>query len=304
MSLFSKGVVAVTHNRAVRNVVTGTGPGRAVAGRFVAGETLDEGAAAAAILNQAGQQVSLDLLGESVHDRTTAIAAADQYEAAVDRIAQDHLDANVSVKLTQLGLDVDRDLAAENIDRLAQRASDANSTVTIDMEDSSYTAATIDLYEEAQRKHGNLGLCLQAYLRRTPEDLDRLIPLGGHIRLCKGAYVEHESVAFTEKHDVDAAFARLLERLMAAEEVKPCIATHDDRLIARTQQLASSRTAPWEFQMLYGVRSNLTEQLAGAGTAVRIYVPYGAEWYPYLTRRMAERPANTVFFLRALIGRN
>jgi hypothetical protein len=169
MSLFSRSVVAITHNDVVRKLVTGTPPGRAVAERFVAGDTLDDGATATAELNRAGKSVSMDLLGEAVHDRTTAIAAADQYEAAVHRIAEDGLDANISVKLTQLGLDVDRGLAAENIDRLAGSAKMAGTTVTIDMEDSRYTSDTIELFEQGQRAHGNLGVS-----RRPCEELPRI----------------------------------------------------------------------------------------------------------------------------------
>ncbi len=304
MSLFSRAMIAATHNGAVRRLVTRTAPGKTLARRFVAGDTLDEATAATRSLNTAGKPVSLDLLGEAVHDRVTAVSAADQYVAAIRRIAEAELDANVSIKLTQLGLEFDRGLAAENLTRLAQEAAAIGTTVTIDMEDSRYTQATVDLYADAQPQNGNLGLCLQAYLHRTPDDLERLLPLGGHIRLCKGAYVEPSSIAYTDKGDVDRAFAELLEPLMAADGVRPCIATHDDRLIEKASALARSRSGPWEFQMLYGVRPNLHDQLVGAGTSVRVYVPYGSEWYAYLTRRMAERPANTVFFVRALVGKS
>lgn len=304
MSLFSKAVIAATHNPVVEKVVTGTDPGKSLAHRFVAGEMLDEAAAAAAALNAKGMAVSLDLLGEEVHDAATALTAAEGYLAAVDAIAASGLDANISIKLTQLGLSFDQAMAAAALDRLAVRAGEAGTTVTVDMEDSRFTGVTVDLYAAAQERHGNLGVCVQAYLKRTPEDLERIIPLGGHIRLCKGAYVESDEVAHTEKEDVDAAFSSLLERLMSADEVKPAIATHDDRLINLATQLAGSRTGPWEFQMLYGVRPNLHEQLVGEGRPVRVYVPYGSEWYAYLTRRLAERPANTVFFLRALLGKD
>jgi proline dehydrogenase len=304
MSLFSKAVVAATQNPVIEKVVTGTDPGRTLAHRFVAGDSLEQAAAAATGLNAKGMQVSLDLLGEEVHDAATALSAADGYLAAVDRIASAGLDANISIKLTQLGLSFDAGLASDALDGLAARAAEVGTTVTVDMEDSRFTGVTVDLYADAQARHGNLGLCVQAYLKRTPDDLERLIPLGGHIRLCKGAYVESDEVAFTGKDEVDAAYARLLEQLMAADQVMPCVATHDDRLINLATQLAGSRNGPWEFQMLYGVRPNLHEQLVGEGRPVRIYVPYGSEWYAYLTRRLAERPANTVFFLRALLGKD
>lgn len=304
MSVFTRAVVAATHNPMVRGVVTKTGPGRALAGRFIAGDTLDDAVVASENLNRTGKRVSLDLLGEAVRDRTTAQRAVDEYVAAIVSIAEADLDANVSIKLTQLGLEFDRSLAAENLEHIARRAAEGHITVTIDMEDSRFTEQTVELYAEAQEKHGNLGLCLQAYLHRTVRDLERLIPLGGHIRLCKGAYVEPADIAFTDSAGVDAAFATLLEPLMAADDVMPCIATHDDRLIARTRALADSRSGPWEFQMLYGVRPMLHDELVGEGASVRVYVPYGSEWYAYLTRRMAERPANMVFFLRALAGKS
>jgi proline dehydrogenase len=304
MSLFSKAVIAATHNPVVEKVVTGTDPGRSLAHRFVAGDTLDQAAEAAAAINAKGMAVSLDLLGEEVHDEATAATAIDGYLMAVDRIKDSGLDANISIKLTQLGLAFDRDLAAHALDRLATRASEAGTSVTVDMEDSRFTGITVDLYEAAQLRHRNLGICLQAYLRRTPEDMDRILPLGGHIRLAKGAYVESDELAYQGREEVEVAFLRLLEQLMDTPGVKPAVATHDDRLIERTKQLSGSRTDPWEFQMLFGVRPALHETLVAEGHPMRVYVPYGSQWYAYLTRRLAERPANTVFFLRALLGRD
>lgn len=303
MSAFSKVVVAATQHRLVTKTVTETTPGRAVAERFVAGDDLDAAAGVAADLNRRGLAVSLDLLGEEVHDRASALSAADRYVDSIDRIGSDGIAGNISIKLTQLGLSFDRGLAAESLDRLAARAGEIGSTVSVDMEASEFTDATVDLYEGAQRVHGNLGLCVQAYLHRTPEDLERLIPLGGHIRLCKGAYLEPASIAFQTDDDVDAAFARLLELLMLADGVTPAIATHDTRLIDLTLKLADRRSGPWEMQMLYGVRPGLQSELVDAGNPVRIYVPFGSEWYAYLTRRLAERPANLTFFVRALMGR-
>lgn len=304
MSLFSKAVVAATNNPVVEKVVTATDPGKSLAHRFVAGDTLEQAVTSARDLNDKGMQVSLDLLGEEVHDEATALTATEGYLAAIDAIAATGLDANISIKLTQLGLGFSPELAAASLDRLATRAAEVDISVTVDMEGSRFTGVTVDLYADAQERHGNLGLCVQAYLKRTPADLERIIPLGGHIRLCKGAYVESDEVAHTDKSEVDRAFLSLMERLMGADGVKPAIATHDDRLINRATELAAERTGPWEFQMLYGVRPNLHEQLVGEGRPVRIYVPYGSEWYAYLTRRLAERPANTVFFLRALLGRD
>lgn len=304
MSLFAKVVLSATHNPIVARAVTRTAPGRAVAGRFVAGDGLDDALATVEELLGDGFTVSLDLLGEEVLDRESAVKAADAYLDSMGRVEGLGGKANVSVKLTQLGLGFDKGLASDLVERLATRAAEVGTTVTIDMEASNFTQATLDLYAESQERHGNLGVCLQAYLRRTPNDLDWLMPLGGHIRLCKGAYVEPESLAFTTRAEVDAAFARLLETLMSEPRVKPAIATHDDRLIDLTLRHASTRSEPWEMQMLFGVRSQLQAQLAEQGHPVRVYVPFGSEWYAYLTRRLAERPANLAFFARALIGRN
>lgn len=302
MSAFTRTVVAVTGARVVEKTITETRAGRALARRFVAGDTLAEASSAAQVLNTSGLAVSLDLLGEEVADREGAKRATEEYLESLDVIATHSLEANISVKLTQLGLSIDPDLAVAAIDRLAEAAQKSGTTVTIDMEDSRYTSDTIDVYAAAQQRHGNLGLCLQAYLRRTPDDLERLIPLGGHIRLCKGAYVEPAEIAYKTDDDVDAAFARLLTVLMAAEGIRPAVATHDPRLIELTRQLAEKRSEGFEFQMLYGVRSDEQARLVELGHDVRIYLPFGSAWYPYLTRRLAERPANAWFFVRSLVG--
>ena len=301
--MFSRLTVAVTQAAPIEKMVTSTRPGRALAGRFVAGDTLDDAVEAAHRLNREGLLVSLDLLGEEVGDRDSAIRATAEYLASIDRIRAEDLDANISVKPTQLGLAIDVGLAAENVERLAVAAARLGTTVTIDMEDSRYTASTVDLYEEAQARHGNLGIAIQAYMRRTPEDLARLIPLGGHIRLCKGAYVEPDEVALTSKGEVDEAFAGQLRTLMASSGAKPAIATHDPYLVDLTRALASERTTPFEFQMLYGVRPDLQRSLVADGFPLRVYLPFGSEWYPYLTRRLAERPANAWFFARSMFTR-
>lgn len=304
MSWFTRLVMAGARNPLVSRTVTNTRPGRALAHRFVAGDDLPAAMGVALDLNETGMDVSLDLLGEEVHDRATAQGALDGYLAAVGEIARTGTRGNVSIKLSQLGLSFDREFAEEALDQLAGAASSAGTTVTVDMEDSRFTESTVELYEPAQKKHGNLGICLQAYLHRTPADLEKLAPLGGHIRLCKGAYVEPEEIAHQGRASVDASFAALLERLMAFSECRPAIATHDDSLIELARKLGDRRTAPWEYQMLYGVRPQLQKSLVAAGHTLRIYVPYGSDWYPYLTRRMAERPGNTMFFVRALMGRN
>lgn len=283
--------------------MTGTRPGKSLASRFVAGDTLDEAVPVAAGLNSDGFEVSLDLLGEEVHDTQSALAATDEYLECLDRIDSDELDANISIKPTQLGLAIDEGLAAEAIERLATRAAEVGTTVTIDMEDSQYTEPTVRLYEKAQAEHGNLGIALQSYLHRTPDDLSRLLPLAGHIRLCKGAYVEPPEIAHTAKSDVDAAYVTQLEELMTAEHTVPAIATHDLSLVNRARALAADRVGPFEFQMLYGVRTDLQRELIEEGFPLRVYLPFGSQWYPYLTRRLAERPSNALFFARAALGR-
>lgn len=296
-------VLSVTERSSIRRLVTETRAGRAVAERFVAGDTLPDAVAVARSLNAAGMVVSLDHLGEHVRAIEEAERATGAYLECLEAIASEELDANISVKLTQLGMGLDDGVASANLERLAAAAAASGTTVTVDMEESAHTGTTIDIYEAVQRIHGNLGIAVQSYLRRTARDLDRLIPLGGHIRLCKGAYAEPESVAYQDVHEVDASFDRLGAVLMSSPEVKPAIATHDDDRIESVLASAGTRSAPWEFQMLYGVRRDRQADLVAAGHVMRIYVPYGEAWYPYLTRRLAERPANLVFFARALVGR-
>jgi proline dehydrogenase len=293
--------MAVTGASAVEKLMTESRPGRALAQRFVAGDTLDDAVQVAHDLNEDGFSVSLDLLGEEVHDHDSALSAIAEYVECLDRIGSDGLDANISVKPTQLGLAIDEAIAMSAIERLGERAADRGTTVTIDMEDSRYTEATVRLFEKGQASTGNLGIAVQSCMRRTPSDLERIIPLGGHIRLCKGAYVEPPEVAFTTRDDVDRAFASELRTLMSSFSTKPAIATHDDELISLARELAAARDRPFEFQMLYGVRTDLQRELVDAGFPLRIYLPFGSQWYPYLTRRLAERPANALFFLRAVL---
>jgi proline dehydrogenase len=295
-------VVGATGARPVRSLITDTKPGLALAKKFVAGDTLDEAVEVGRGLNEQGFSLSLDLLGEEVHDRDSANTALQEYLECLDRIETEGLDSNISVKLTQLGLSIDEGLAVEAVEKLAIRAAAVGTTLTIDMEDSRFTEQTVEIYARAQERHGNLGIAIQAYMKRTPDDLSRLIPLGGHIRLCKGAYVESSDVALTVKAAVDGAYRSQLKMLMAAESTKPALATHDTELIEATRALAPQRLGDYEFQMLYGVRTALQAKLIEEGFPLRIYLPFGSQWYPYLTRRMAERPANVWFFARALFG--
>ena len=302
MTIFTRAVVGATAARPVKSLITETKPGLALAKKFVAGDTLDEAVEVGRVLNERGFLLSLDLLGEEVHDRVSAVAALNEYMACLERIDVDGLDANISVKLTQLGLSIDEGVARHAVEQLAKRAAEAGTTVTIDMEDSRFTEQTVDIYADVQASIGHLGIAIQAYMKRTPDDLARLIPLGGHIRLCKGAYVEPSEAALGVKAAVDGAYEEYLKTLMAAEGTKPAVATHDPDLIEAARSLSAQRIGYFEFQMLYGVRSDLQESLVGEGFPVRIYLPFGSQWYPYLTRRMAERPANVWFFARAMFG--
>ena len=303
MNIFGRGVLGVTERKVVRNLITNTRPGRALSRRFVAGETLEEAIAAASDLNARNATVSLDHLGEHVTDRAQAEAARDDYLACLDAIGAHAIDGNISVKLSQLGMSFDDEVAAESLDALARRALEVGTTVSVDMEESAVTDLTIDIYSGAQKAHGNLGIAVQAYLHRTLQDLDTIMPLGGHVRLCKGAYAESDEIAYQSRDEVNASFDRLTHLLMGDDGVKPAIASHDADRLEVARRLASGRSGPFEYQMLYGVRTALQDQMLAAGEPLRVYVPYGVAWYPYLTRRMAERPANVTFFLRAAVSR-
>ncbi len=281
---------------AVRNPLA-----RRFAARFVAGETLDTAVAAVRELNARGISASLDVLGESVTAVEEARSSAAMVVETQERIAAEKLDCNVSVKLSQMGLDLDSGLCTENMGRILERGRALGMFVRIDMESSAHTQRTLDLFErEFLPAHGDrVGIVLQSYLRRTAADVDRLIGARARVRLCKGAYDEPAAVAFPAKADVDRSYAELMERLLERGN-HPAIATHDPALIARARQFVTARAiAPdrFEFQMLYGVRRDLQEELRRTGFRVRVYVPFGTHWYPYFMRRLAERPANVAFIL-------
>jgi proline dehydrogenase len=271
------------------------------ASRFVAGETADQAVAALRDLNAAGVTASLDLLGESVTNADEAHAARDVYLQTLDRIRAARAQANVSVKLTQMGLDIDEALCVANMRAIIGRAQEHGSFVRIDMEQSSYTAKTLDLFTRVffpEFGHA-VGVVLQSYLRRTAQDVEAMIALGARVRLCKGAYQEPATVAFPAKRDVDANYVACMERLLARGNY-PGLATHDERIIAHAKEHARRegiRPERFEFQMLYGVRRDLQLGLRRDGWNVRVYVPFGTHWYPYLMRRLAERPANIAFIV-------
>ena len=277
------------------------GLARRFASRFVAGETVDEAVAKLHELNAAGLSASLDLLGESVLHAAEARHARDIYLELLDRIRAAKADANVSVKLTQMGLDIDEALCIDNMRAVIARAKQYGSFVRIDMEQSTYTAKTLQLFADVcYPEFGNtVGVVLQSYLRRTAADVDAMIALGARVRLCKGAYKEPEDVAFPDKRDVDANFITCMERLLEHGNY-PGIATHDEKIIAHAKQFTKRKAIPaarYEFQMLYGVRRDLQHELRREGHNVRVYVPFGTHWYPYLMRRLAERPANIAFIV-------
>jgi proline dehydrogenase len=272
---------------------------KSFAHRFVAGETLDTALAAVARLNARGITASLDLLGESVHNEAEARAAGDAYATMLDRIHKQKADANVSVKLTAMGLDISEDLCVAVMHKILQQAREYQTFVRIDMESSEYTQRTLDLFEQrlypAYRE--NVGIVLQSYLYRTFADVERANLIKARVRLCKGAYKEPETVAYPDKKDVDATYIRCMHELMLKGNY-PGLATHDEAIIkeakrfARENQIAPNR---FEFQMLYGVRRDLQDKLVREGYRMRVYVPFGTQWYPYLMRRLAERPANVAF---------
>jgi proline dehydrogenase len=272
---------------------------KSFANRFVAGETLETALAAVSRLNAAGITASLDLLGESVHNEAEARAAGQAYVNMLDRIYERKLDANVSVKLTAMGLDISEDLCVTTMQKVLQRAREYRTFVRIDMESSDYTQRTLDLFEQrlypAYRE--NVGIVLQSYLYRTFSDVEHANLTKARVRICKGAYKEPETVAYPDKKDVDASYIRSMRALMQYGNY-PGIATHDEAMIREAKRFAKeNRIAPdrFEFQMLYGVRRDLQDQLVREGYRMRVYVPFGTQWYPYLMRRLAERPANLAF---------
>lgn len=271
--------------------------------RFVAGETLPEAVEVIRRLADAGLGVAVDFLGEGVTSRALAEASARAYLDILDVLRQGRWDVYLSLKLTQLGLDVDETLCARLLRQILARASPL--FVRVDMESSRYTDQTLGLVESLWRDGcRNVGTVIQAYLRRSAGDLERLLTLGVPVRLVKGAYREPPEVAFPRKRDVDANFARLAERLLLGG-TRPAIATHDVRLIEHAIRFARAHGVPpdrFEFQMLYGVRRDLQIHLRDSGYRVRVYVPFGDQWYPYFMRRLAERPANVVFVLRSVLG--
>jgi proline dehydrogenase len=270
--------------------------------RFVAGETLEQALAVARQLNQEGITVTLDHLGESVTSLAEAAEARDVYLRTLDAIHAGGIQGNVSLKLTQFGLDLSYEECLANVDQLVRRAAELGSFVRVDMESSEYVDRTLELVRTLHERHGAVGVVIQAYLYRSKNDIATLCAEKIRVRLCKGAYLEPPSAAFPQKSDVDRSYVQLTQ-LLLADGVYPAIATHDEAMVSQTKQFVTSRGIGrecFEFQMLYGIRRDLQRQLVAEGYRLRLYVPFGKAWYPYYMRRLAERPANVLFILRNL----
>ena len=268
--------------------------------RFVAGEELEEAISAARVCNDQGMLVSLDYLGENVATAADAQRARDAYLEVFDRIAAERLNANVSCKLTQLGLDLSPEFCEGQVLSIVERAASYDNFLRVDMEGSAYTERTIELVKKVRLRSPAIGTVIQAYLYRSEQDVQDLLAIGCRIRLCKGAYKEPQQVAYAKKEDVDANYVKLTKLLLPSGFYHG-IATHDPRMIAATMRIAAENKVTkddFEFQMLYGVRTDLQRRLVRDGYRLRIYIPYGLDWFPYFMRRLAERPANLGFFVR------
>ena len=304
-TLLRKGILVAADDPRVRRLVSKHGM-RLGGARFVAGETVDECVGVLRGLNQRGLHANTTLLGEGVRDETAARAVTDDYVALVDRLVDEGLRANVALKLTHLGLELGEETAYANVRRIVERAQERGTFIRIDMEQSSFVDATLRTYRRLREEQlSAVGTVLQAYLYPTRQDLEDLLPLQPNLRLVKGAYLEPPDVAHPRKPDVDAAYVRLLERMLRGGGYT-AIATHDESIVEHAIRFAEGHAVPrdtFEFQMLFGVRPQLQLDLVARGFKVLVATPYGPEWYPYLMRRLGERPANALFLLRNLARR-
>jgi len=298
--------IALSENRSLRHLAESSSLGHRVSGRFVAGTTIEEALKATQETNALGMSVSLDNLGENVTNAEEASHSAQLYHELLDRISERGLNANVSLKLTHMGFDIDQQLAIGIVQKLVEHAREKRNFVRVDMEGSPYTQRTLDLVHEVHGRNGNRGIVgavIQAYLRRSEADVQNLISQGIRIRLCKGAYKESPEIAFPEKSDVDGNYVKLM-KLLLKSGIYHGIATHDEKMIEATIAFAQAKKIPptaFEFQMLYGIRRDLQRELVKQGWRMRVYIPFGTEWYPYFMRRLAERPANALFVARNLL---
>jgi proline dehydrogenase len=297
-----RAILAIGGTERVRRLATTSVRGKRVVSRFVAGDTLEEALALSRALNAQGFGVALDHLGENTEAASEAESATTESMQAVAAIQREQLDAYISIKLTQFGLDLGEHLVLENCERLLEQAWQPECFVRIDMEGSAYTARTLEVFSLLHERYANVGIVIQAYLYRSARDVEQLCAQRARIRLVKGAYNEPAHIAFRRKRDTDRNYVRLMEYLLL-HGAAPAIATHDPAILDHACAFAEQRKInrdQFEFQMLLGVRRDLQDNLRQRGYRVRIYVPYGAQWYPYFTRRLAERPANVLFVLRNL----
>ncbi len=286
----------------LRRWVESSAISRRVASRFVAGDTLADVLAAGRRINSEGIALTIDHLGENVTSLAEAEVSRDVYLQILNEIAGHRINGNVSLKLTQFGMDISEQACRANVEQLVLRAKDLNTFVRVDMESSAYTDRTLQLVTDLHARYGAVGTVIQAYLRRSEKDVEMLCRAGIRVRLCKGAYLEPAEVAFQAKADVDRNYVHLMNILLATGTY-PAIATHDEKIIVATRDFAKSHQIPpecFEFQMLYGIRRDLQRRLVAEGYRLRLYVPFGKAWYPYFMRRLAERPANVVFLARHL----
>ena len=306
MALLRSGFIALSRNRSLRRFAERSSLGVKLSSRFVAGMEIDDALRVCETVNQQGMAVTLDSLGESVTEETAAHRAADVYHKLLDAIGARKLNANISVKLTQMGLGLSHRLAEDIATKLTRHAASLGNFVRIDMEDSSLTQITLDIVRRIHAQpglRGSVGVVIQSYLYRSQSDIEQLLADGIRVRLCKGAYKEPPEVAFPRKADVDRNYL-LLERMLLDSPVYHGLATHDENMIAAAKAIAREKgIAPsrFEFQMLYGVRRDLQRQLVRDGYNMRVYIPFGREWYPYFMRRLAERPANVFFIAKNMM---
>jgi len=300
--------ISLSENRSLRGMADRSAMGRRLSSRFVAGTQVDDALRVTQTVNQAGLSVSVDNLGENVTNAEEARASAQLYHQMLDEVASRQLNANVSLKLTHMGLDVDEKLARDLVTGLVAKAAamSPRNFVRVDMEGSPYTQRTLDFVHELHRMPGHagaVGAVIQSYMRRAEKDIEGLLAERIRIRLCKGAYKEPEEIAFQKKSEVDASYVRLMKILMKSG-VYHGLATHDEKIIHQAKAFATQENIPhdaFEFQMLYGIRRDLQRRLVREGWRMRVYIPFGTEWYPYFMRRLAERPANVLFIARNLL---
>jgi proline dehydrogenase len=306
MPVLRSAFIALSRNRPLRRFCERSSIGNKLSSRFVAGMEIPDALRVAESVNHQGMHVTLDSLGESVASAAEAHQAADVYHRLLDAIAERHLDANISVKLTQMGLALDPGLAESIAAGLAEHAHQTRNFVRIDMEDSPLTQVTVDIVRRLHARadlRDAIGIVIQAYLYRSKSDIEQLIGDGIRVRLCKGAYKEPAEVAFPRKGDVDANYIKL-SQLLLDSPIYHGLATHDDAMVAEAKAFAHKHgigPSRFEFQMLYGVRRDLQRRLIAEGYNVRVYIPFGREWYPYFMRRLAERPANVLFLAKNML---